>query len=88
MDFAYCLKLELIGDPENQLFVVEDGALYYITNRNERTKWYLIWVEEKKTRTLKINKNTIRIAEYSLVNTNIRQVGDSLKCYGDCAALL
>ena len=52
MDFAYCLKLELIGDPENQLFVVEDGALYYITNRNERTKWYLIWVEEKKNKNL------------------------------------
>ena len=29
------------------------------------------WVEEKKTGTLKINENTIRIAEYSLVNTNI-----------------
>ena len=72
MDFAYSPKLELIVAPDNRWFFVEDGALYYNTTSNNSTrKLYLKWVQEKKTGTLKINEETVRIAQYSLVNTNI-----------------
>ena len=72
MDFSYSPKLELIVDPDNKWFIVEDGALYYnTTSGNSTQNLYLKWVQEKKTGTLKLKEETVRIAQYSLVNTNI-----------------